>query len=181
MLGLMKRSHNRQETELILNILRNEIPGSVIRTTLIAGHPGETEDEFMELKRFVKDFRFNRLGVFTYSHEEDTFSYNNYKDEIPEELKESRMSEIMELQQTISSEINEGMVGQVLNVIVDRREEDFFIGRTEFDSPEVDQEVLISSEYDLKPGYFYQVEITQSSDFDLFGVPVSPPAPLKRG
>lgn len=172
MLGIMKRSHNRRETEFILNKLRNEIPGSVIRTTLIAGHPGETEDEFIELKQFISEFKFNRLGVFTYSHEEDTYSYNNYKDEIPEEIKEARVSEIMELQQTISAELNENLVGQVLKVIVDRREEEFFVGRTEYDSPEVDQEVLISTEYDLLPGNFYQIEITHSSDFDLFGKPV---------
>jgi len=172
MLGLMKRTHNRKDTELILNKLRNEIPGSVIRTTVITGHPGETDDEFQELKRFIREFRFNRLGVFKYSHEEDTFSYNNYKDLIPEEIKESRMSEIMELQQAISSEFNQGLVGNILKVIIDRREGEFFIGRTEFDSPEVDQEVLISADYDIKPGNFYQVKITQSSDFDLFGKPV---------
>ena len=171
MLGLMKRSHNRKETEMILNKLRKEIPGAVIRTTLIAGHPGETEDEFLELKRFVSEFRFNRLGVFAYSHEEDTFSYNNYKDEIPEEIKESRVSEIMELQQSISAELNEALVGKTLKVIIDRREGEFFIGRTEFDSPEVDQEVLIPIEYNLKPGNFYQITILQSSDFDLFGKP----------
>jgi len=173
MLGLMKRSHNRNDTELILNKLRNEIPGSAIRTTLIAGHPGETEEEFFELKRFIKEFRFDRVGVFQYSHEEDTFSYNNYQDEISDEIKESRVSEIMELQQTISAELNENMIGKVLKVIIDRREDEFFIGRTEFDSPEVDQEVLVSTEYNLKPGNFYQIEITKSSDFDLFGKPVN--------
>jgi len=173
MLGLMKRSHNRNDTELILNKLRNEIPGSAIRTTLIAGHPGETEEEFFELKRFIKEFRFDRVGVFQYSHEEDTFSYNNYQDEISDEIKESRVSEIMELQQTISAELNENMIGKVLKVIIDRREDEFFIGRTEFDSPEVDQEVLVSTEYNLNPGNFYQIEITKSSDFDLFGKPVN--------
>jgi len=171
MLGLMKRTHNRNDTELILNLLRKEIPGSVIRTSIITGFPGETEDEFLELKRYISDFRFNRLGVFKYSHEEDTFSYNNYKDVIPEEIKEARMSEIMELQQTISAEFNQSFVGKILKVIIDRREGEFFTGRTEFDSPEVDQEVLISTEYDINPGNFYQVRITQSSDFDLFGKP----------
>jgi 2-methylthioadenine synthetase len=118
---------------------------------------------------FVREFRFDRLGVFTYSHEEDTFSYNNYEDDVPEEVKESRVSAIMELQQEISSELNEKLKGKVLKVLIDRREGEFFAGRTEFDSPEVDQEVLIPAQYDLKPGNFYQVMITQSTEFDLFG------------
>lgn len=169
MLGMMKRSHNRSETLSVLHKLREGIPGSVIRTTLIAGHPGETEDDFNELMEFVREFRFDRLGVFAYSHEEDTFSYNNYKDEIPEEVKESRVSAIMELQQGISAELNEKFAGKVLKVLIDRREGEFFAGRTEYDSPEVDQEVLIPVEYDLKPGNFYQVLITQTTEFDLFG------------
>ncbi len=171
MLGLMKRSHNRKETEAVLNKLRNEIPGAVIRTTLIAGHPGETEKDFLELKDFVASFRFDRLGVFAYSHEEDTYSYNKYDDEIPAEVKESRVSELMELQQNISAELNETYVGKVLKVIIDRKEGEFFIGRTEFDSPEVDQEVLITAEYDLKAGFFYNIRITNSSEFDLYGKP----------
>jgi ribosomal protein S12 methylthiotransferase len=172
MLGMMKRSHGRAETMAILNTLRNEIPGAAIRTTLIAGHPGETEEDFLELKDFVKEFRFDRLGVFAYSHEEGTFSYDNYKDDIPDNIKESRVSEIMEIQQAISAELNMKLVGQVIKVLIDRRDDQFFIGRTEFDSPEVDQEVLIPVEYDLKPGNFYQVLVTQSADFDLFGKPV---------
>jgi ribosomal protein S12 methylthiotransferase len=171
MLGMMKRSHGRGETMAILSTLRNEIPGAAIRTTLIAGHPGETEEDFQELKDFVNEFRFDRLGVFAYSHEEGTFSYDNYKDEIPDNVKESRVSEIMEIQQAISAGLNEKLVGQVIKVLIDRRDDRFFIGRTEFDSPEVDQEVLIPVEYDLKPGDFYQVMVTQSSDFDLFGKP----------
>jgi ribosomal protein S12 methylthiotransferase len=169
MLGLMKRSHNRSKTLSVLHKLREEIPGSVIRTTLIAGHPGETEDDFNELMEFVREFRFDRLGVFAYSHEEDTFSYNNYKDEIPDEVKESRVSAIMNLQQGISAELNEKLAGKVFKVLIDRREGEFFAGRTEYDSPEVDQEVLIPAEYDLKPGNFYQVLITQTTEFDLFG------------
>jgi ribosomal protein S12 methylthiotransferase len=173
MLGLMKRSHNRSETYSVLNKLREGIPGSVIRTTLIVGHPGETEDDFNELMEFVREFRFDRLGVFAYSHEEDTFSYNNYIDDVPEDVKESRVSAIMELQQEISSELNEKLKGKVLKVLIDRREGEFFAGRTEYDSPEVDQEVLIPAEHDLKPGNFYQVLITQSAEFDLFGVPIA--------
>jgi ribosomal protein S12 methylthiotransferase len=171
MLGIMKRSHGRGETMAILSTLRNEIPGVAIRTTLIAGHPGETEEDFQELKDFVKEFRFDRLGVFAYSHEEGTFSYDNYEDDIPDNIKESRVSEIMEIQQEISAGLNEKCVGQVIKVLIDRRDDQFFIGRSEFDSPEVDQEVLISVEYDLKPGDFYQVIVTQSTDFDLFGKP----------
>ena len=172
MLGLMKRSHDKNETIKILNKLRNEIPGAVIRTTLIAGHPGETEQDFLELKDFISDFRFNRLGVFAYSHEEDTYSYNTYEDEVPEDVKESRVADLMEIQQNISAELNESYVDKVLKVIIDRREGEFFVGRTEYDSPEVDQEVLIPAEHDLKPGSFYNILITQSTDFDLYGEPV---------
>jgi ribosomal protein S12 methylthiotransferase len=169
LLVMMKRSHSRMETESILTRLRTGIPGAAIRTTLIVGHPGETEAEFLELKRFIKEFRFERLGVFAYSEEEGTFSAGNYVDEIPDEVKSERVSEIMALQQEISLELNEKMAGSKLKVIIDRREGEYFVGRTEFDSPEVDQEVLIPAEYNLKPGSFYQVEITQSTDFDLFG------------
>lgn len=174
MLGLMKRSHNRKETEQVLNTLRNEIPGAVIRTTLIAGHPGETGQDFLDLKDFISDFRFDRLGVFAYSHEEDTYSYNEYEDDIPLDVKESRVGELMEIQQNISAELNECNVGKIFKVIIDRREGEFFAGRTEFDSPEVDQEVLIPVEHDLKPGNFYNIMITQSTDFDLYGAPFSP-------
>jgi ribosomal protein S12 methylthiotransferase len=171
MLKLMRRSHNRIETEAVLYKIRNEIPGAVIRTTLIAGHPGETEQDFLELKDFISEFRFDRLGVFAYSHEEDTYSYNEYKDEIPETVKEVRVAELMEIQQSISAELNEYHVGKTLKVIIDRKEGEYFIGRTEFDSVEVDQEVLIAAEYDLKPGNFYNILITQSTDFDLYGIP----------
>lgn len=174
MLGIMKRSHGKEDTIAILNRLRNEIPGSVIRTTLIAGHPGETEDDFQELMDFVSQFRFDRLGVFAYSHEDGTFSNLNYNDDIPDKVKASRVADIMDLQQSISAELNEKQTGQIMKVLIDRREDQFFAGRTEYDSPEVDQEVLIPVEYNLKPGSFYRVMITQSSDFDLFGKPVDP-------
>jgi ribosomal protein S12 methylthiotransferase len=169
MLRLMKRSHNRNETVSILNKLRSEIPGAVFRTTLIAGHPGETEQDFLDLKHFITDFRFERLGVFAYSHEEDTYSYNNYNDDIPSDVKEARVAELMEIQQNISAELNEFLVGKIFKVIIDRKEGEFFIGRTEFDSPEVDQEVLISAEYHLEPGNFYNILITKSTEFDLYG------------
>jgi ribosomal protein S12 methylthiotransferase len=171
MLGLMKRSHNRQETESILNRLRKEIPGAVIRTTLIAGHPGESESDFLELKDFISRFRFDRLGVFKYSHEEDTYSFREYKNDIPEEVKESRVAELMEIQQQISAELNEKLIGKAIRVLIDRREGEYFAGRTEFDSPEVDQEVLIPAESNLKIGEFYNIIITDTTDFDLFGIP----------
>jgi ribosomal protein S12 methylthiotransferase len=171
MLGLMKRSHKRRETETILNQLRKEIPSAIIRTTLIAGHPGETEKDFSELKDFISDFRFDRLGVFAYSHEEGTYAYNEYIDDVPEDIKEARVAELMEIQQNISAEINESYVGKILKVLIDRREGEFFVGRSEFDSPEVDQEVLIPVKYDIKPANFYDIKITESTEFDLYGVP----------
>ncbi|MBK7710205.1 MAG: 30S ribosomal protein S12 methylthiotransferase RimO [Bacteroidales bacterium] len=177
MLGLMRRSHDRMETETVLNKIRSGVPGAVIRTTLIAGHPGETDEDYRELLEFITAFRFDRLGVFAYSHEEDTWSYKNMQDEIPQEIKESRVAELMEIQQNISSELNEKRVGQIYKVLIDRKEGEFFVGRTEFDSPEVDQEVLIPEKYNLKSGNFYSIFITGSTDFDLFGIPPTPPTP----
>jgi ribosomal protein S12 methylthiotransferase len=168
MLSMMKRSCSRSQTESILNRLRVEIPGAAIRTTLIVGHPGETDEDYRELREFVKKFRFNRLGIFAYSAEEGTYSYNNYKNDVPDKIKASRLSELMEIQQAISADNNEKLVGTTLKVIIDRREGDYFIGRTEFDSPEIDQEVLIPVAGDIHAGNFYQVEITGSTDFDLF-------------
>lgn len=172
MLEKMKRSNSRTETESLLNIIRKELPGAAIRTTIISGHPGETEIDHAELKAFIRDFRFERLGVFAYSHEEGTFSYNNYKDDLNDEEKEARVSELMEIQQNVSAELNRSMIGSILKVIIDRREGKYWIGRTEFDSPEVDQEVLIPIAYDLKTSNFYNIMIDQSTDFDLFGKPV---------
>jgi len=171
MLKLMRRSYGRREAEEILYRLRDQLPDAVIRTTLIAGHPGETENDYLELRRFIREFRFDRLGVFAYSHEEDTYSYLNYNDDIPDNVKESRVSELMEIQQAISAEKNELLKGKILKVLIDRKEGDYFCGRTEYDSPEVDQEVLIPVEYDLKPGNFYNIQITWSAEFDLFGKP----------
>lgn len=174
MLGIMRRSHGKDETISILRRLRDGIPGSVIRTTLIAGHPGETEEDYEELKQFVRDFRFDRMGVFAYSHEEGTHSYSDFSDDVPDDVKQSRVSELMEIQQEISAELNRKYIGQELKVLIDRREGDYFAGRTEFDSPEVDQEVLIPAEHNIKPGIFYRVHITHSTEFDLFGKPVPP-------
>jgi ribosomal protein S12 methylthiotransferase len=173
MLGLMNRSHNEAETIELLNYIREELPEAAIRTTLITGHPGETEKEYNELKKFISEFRFDRLGVFAYSHEEGTYAYDNYKDEVPKEVKESRVAELMAIQQSVSEELNMEKTGKVLKVIIDRKEGEFFVGRTEYDSPEVDNEVLINIEYDLKPGNFYNIVITRATEFDLFGELVS--------
>jgi ribosomal protein S12 methylthiotransferase len=172
MLEIMKRSHNRSETETILNTIRKKIPDAVIRTTLIAGHPGETEKDFLELRNFVSEFRFDRLGVFAYSHEEDTYSYVKYEDDIPEDIKEQRVADLMQVQQNIASELNQNYIGRILKVIIDRKENEFFIGRTEYDSPEVDQEVLIANENNLTVGNFYNILINKASEFDLYGEPV---------
>lgn len=172
MLKLMRRSYGRGEAEEILYRLRDQLPDAVIRTTLIAGHPGETENDYLELRGFIREFRFDRLGVFAYSHEEDTYSYLNYNDDIPDQVVESRVSELMEIQQAISSEKNELLKGKTFKVLIDRKEGDYFCGRTEYDSPEVDQEVLIPVQYDLVPGNFYNIQIIQSAEFDLFGKPI---------
>ena len=171
MLNIMQRTHNRKTTEELLERFRAEIPGVAIRTTLIAGHPGETESDYQELKFYISRFRFDRLGVFAYSHEEDTDSFRKYSDEIPKTVKESRVSELMEIQQNISSELNSLKIGNTYKVIIDRREGEYFVGRSEFDSPEVDQEILIPSENQLITGNFYNILITESSEFDLFGRP----------
>lgn len=171
MLGLMRRSHDRKETEKVLQTIRKELPDAVIRTTLIAGHPGETEDDYEDLKEFVSSFRFDRLGVFAYSHEEGTYAFIRYKNDVPEDVIEERVSELMEIQQDISADLNESKKGNTYRVLIDRKEEDFYIGRTQFDSPEVDQEVLIPLEHDLKPGNFYNILITSVTEFDLYGIP----------
>jgi ribosomal protein S12 methylthiotransferase len=168
----MKRSHDRKETENVLNEIRTVLPDAVIRTTLIAGHPGEKEEDFEELVNFISAFRFDRLGVFAYSHEEDTYAFKNYEDELDSETKEARVSRLMEVQQDISAELNQKRINKVYKVLIDKKEGDYFIGRTEFDSPEVDQEILIPADYDLKPGSFYNILITSASEFDLYGKPV---------
>jgi len=171
MLLKMKRSHDRAETEKVLSEIRRILPEAVIRTTLIAGHPGESVQDFNALKEFISGFRFDRLGVFAYSHEEDTYAYKHYSDELDSETKEGRVSELMEIQQGISVELNQGRVNKIYKVLIDRREGDFFIGRTEFDSPEVDQEVLIPTEYQVIPGSFHNILITSATEFDLYGKP----------
>ncbi len=168
LLKMMRRNINKEETIALIKKIREEVPGIHLRTTLLVGHPGETEADFEELKQFVRDMRFERLGVFPYSHEEDTFAGESYQDTTPQEIKQSRAEEIMAIQQGIAREINQLKIGSVLKVIIDREEEDYFVGRTEYDSPEVDGEVLIYAK-GLVIGNFYQVKITDAEEFDLFG------------
>lgn len=165
----MLRHVTTEETEALLQKIKEEVPGIAIRTTMLVGHPGETDEDFEQLKDFVKRHRFDRLGAFTYSHEEGTYGFKKYEDNIPEEVKQARQEELMEVQQIISSQLNAARVGQTLNVIIDREDDEFYVGRTEFDSPEVDGEVLISKEVKLKKGQFYPVEITTAEEFDLYG------------
>jgi len=165
----MRRNVTRRESEELIRRVRDEIPGVSLRTTVMTGFPGETEADFEELKQFIIDARFDRLGVFPYSHEEGTFAYQNYRDDVPEDVKQSRADEIMEIQQYISADLNILKTGKVCKVIIDRKEGGFYIGRTESDSPEVDGEVIISSPSELKTGSFYSVRITGADDYDLKG------------
>jgi ribosomal protein S12 methylthiotransferase len=165
----MLRHVTTEETEALLEKIKAEVPGIAIRTTMLVGHPGETEEDFEQLLSFVNKHRFDRLGAFTYSHEEGTYGYQKYKDIIPEEVKNARQEKLMNIQQIISSQLNAAKVGQTLTVIVDREDDEFFVGRTEFDSPEVDGEVLIGKEIPLKKGQFVQVEIIGAEEFDLYG------------
>ncbi len=167
MLKAMRRGINREKTIALINKIREEVPGIAIRTTLIAGYPGETEEDFQDLLAFVKEMRFNRLGVFEYSHEENTHAYE-FEDDVPAEVKEFRVATIMAAQQDISFDLNSEMMGKRLKVIIDRREGEYWIGRTEFDSPEVDNEVLITGEVPAI-GEFCMVEIFDTAEFDLFG------------
>lgn len=164
----MRRGHTGQQTRDLVKKFRNAIPGIALRSTLIVGYPGETEADFDALKAFVEESRFERLGVFTYSHEEDTKAYE-LEDDVPDDVKQQRADELMALQEKISFQLNEEKVGTSLQVIIDRKEGDFWVGRSEFDSPEVDDEILISSEIKLVPGAFYTVKITAAEAFDLFG------------
>lgn len=168
MLEVMRRGIGKKQTMDLVAKIRREVPGIFLRTTLMTGHPGETEEDFNELCEFVRDMKFERLGVFPYSHEEDTYCDKNYLDDVPADIKQERAEKIMELQRRISDEINQGLVGKKMKVLIDRKEGDYFIGRTEHDSPEVDPEVLIDSANDMKMGEFYVVEITGSDDYDLF-------------
>ena len=170
MLNRMHRHVSKQETIDLLKTIRERVPGIHIRTTLMVGFPGETQEDFHELLEFVRTQRFERMGAFAYSEEEGTYSANNYEDDVPAEVKQRRLDELMILQQGISAEVEAEKVGKILKVIIDRKEGDYYIGRTEFCSPEVDPEVLIKAgEKRLRVGCFYNVKITQSEEFDLYG------------
>lgn len=169
MLTKMRRNITKQETCDLLERMRKEVPGIHIRTTLMVGHPGETEEDFEELVEFVKKVRFDRMGAFAYSHEEGTYSHKQYTDDISQDVKQDRLDSIMRIQERISAEVNAAKVGKIFRVILDREEEDFYVGRTEFDSPEVDPEILIYKENELIPGQFYTVQVEDSQAFDLYG------------
>lgn len=170
MLQKMRRHVTKEQTYQLIENFRKEVPGIHLRTTLMVGHPGETEADFEELKEFVRKVRFDRMGAFAYSEEEGTFAANNYEDNISQEVKQARLDELMAIQQEISSELSAAKIGRQMKVIIDRVEGDYYIGRTEFDSPEVDPEVLIERNgKQLIIGNFYQVEIVNSDDFDLYG------------
>jgi len=165
----MRRSHNKEKTVELVEQFRQQLPGAALRTTLIVGYPGESENDFNELYDFVERYKFDRLGVFQYSAEEDTSAFK-LQDDVPEQVKQERVDRLMMLQQQLSLENNQMKVGQTLKVIIDRHENGYYVGRSEFDSPEVDNEVLISDEnQSLKIGDFYQIKITKADFFDLFG------------
>ena len=171
MLRKMHRHITREEQDKVIARIRKEVPGICIRTTLLVGHPGETEEDFNELCEWVKEMKFERLGAFAYSEEEGTFAAKHYKDDIPQEEKERRVDTLMAIQQSISSEILSQMVGTRQRVVIDREEEDYYVGRTQYDSPEVDCEVLIEKEAKgerLEAGNYYEVTIIKSEDFDLY-------------
>ncbi|WP_394992171.1 30S ribosomal protein S12 methylthiotransferase RimO [Emticicia sp.] len=168
MLKIMRRGIDRPKTEALINTIREKVPEMAIRTTLIAGHPGETEEYFEEMYEFVEKMRFDRLGVFQYSHEDDTHSFS-LPDDIPAALKQERTDIIMELQQGISAELNQAKIGKTFKVLFDRKEGGYFIGRTEFDSPEVDNEVLVPASQYVRLGDFANVKINNAEEFDLYG------------
>ncbi len=172
MLGLMRRKITREETIALIRKIRREVPGIALRTTFLVGHPGETEEDFNELKAFIQKYPFERMGVFAYSNEDDTYAWKMYQDDIPQEIKDQRAAELMDIQQSISHYLNNRFIGRNLRVLVDREEADCFAGRTEFDSPEVDGEALIEKSAGIRVGDFLEVQITGATEFDLYGKPV---------
>ncbi|MBR0452521.1 MAG: 30S ribosomal protein S12 methylthiotransferase RimO [Bacteroidales bacterium] len=168
MLQQMRRHINAEESYQLIEAIRKEVPDIHLRTTLMVGHPGETEEDFEALKTFVQKVRFERMGAFSFSSEEGTYSGDHYQDDVAQEVKEARLDELMALQHNISEEINQEKVGKCLKVIIDREEEDYYIARSEFDSPEVDPEIFIDKTKKLNIGSFYQARITQADTYDLF-------------
>lgn len=171
MLKSMRRGTTREKTYELIRMFREKVPGIALRSTLICGYPGETEEDFEQLCQFVRDVRFDRLGVFTYSHEENTHAYL-LKDDVTQEVKQQRADQIMQIQQEISAELNHQKVGKVFRVLIDKAEGEYFMGRTEFDSPEVDNEVWISKKHYVRIGDFVDVKITEAREYDLIGEPV---------
>ncbi len=169
MLTKMRRNISKQATYNLMKRIREEVPGIHLRTTLMVGHPGETKKDFEELLQFVNDMRFERMGAFPYSHEDGTYAYDNYKDSISDATKQERMDLLMSAQEKIAFETNEEKIGKTLKVVVDKEESDYYVGRTEYDSPEVDPEVLIKKNKMLNIGEFYNVKITDTQSFDLYG------------
>jgi ribosomal protein S12 methylthiotransferase len=165
----MMRHVTREETEALIKRIKEEVPGVVLRTTMLVGFPGETKADFEELKEFIEENKFGRLGVFPFSNEDGTYANKHFKDDVPEDEKQERANEIMEIQQQISAQLNREKIGKTFKVLIDKKEGGFYVGRTEFDSPEVDGEVLITSSNELKNGDFVDVKITGSEDYDLFG------------
>jgi ribosomal protein S12 methylthiotransferase len=173
LLKSMRRGTTHEKTTKLLQDFRQRVPEMTIRTTLIVGYPGETEAHFQELKEWVTEMRFERLGCFTYSHEENTHAFN-LVDDVPQEVKQQRANDIMEIQSQISWELNQEKIGKTFKVVIDRKDGNYFIGRTEYDSPDVDNEVLIdATEIYLKTGEYYDVKIHEAEDFDLYGTPVN--------
>ena len=169
MLSRMKRHVTKEETYELIKRMRREVPGIHLRTTLMVGFPGETEEDFKELVEFTKWARFERMGAFAYSEEDGTWSADHYEDDVPEEVKQARLDKLMRVQQHISAEIEADKIGQTLKTIIDRKEGEWYVGRTEFCSPEVDPEVLIPATEKLTIGQFYDVRITDAEEFDLYG------------
>ena len=169
MLDNMRRHFSGAQTVELINLIRGKVPGIHIRTTLMVGFPGESEQEFQDLLQFVKDMRFERMGAFAYCEEEDTFAAKNFEDSIPDEVKQARLDELMSIQEQISLEIQEQKVGTIQKVVIDGIEGDLYVGRTQYDSPEVDPVVLINSDTDLVIGNFYDVKITAAMPFELIG------------
>ena len=163
----MRRHITKEETLALIRTIREKVPGIHIRTTLMVGFPGDTEDAFNELKEFVREAKFERMGAFAYCEEDDTYAAKNFSDSIPQEVKESRLEEIMTIQEDVALESNQSKIGKTMTVVIDREEPDYFVGRTEFDSPEVDPEVLIDKDDRLTVGNFYDVEITDALPFEL--------------
>jgi len=173
LLSSMRRGTTMQKTKDLIQKFREDVPGITIRTSLIVGYPGETEKEFQELLDFVQESKFDRLGVFTYSHEENTHAYN-LEDDVPQEVKHQRAEDVMDLQSSISYDMNQERVGKTYKVLFDRKEGDYFIGRTEFDSPDVDNEVIINAkDFYIRIGDFANIKITKADHYDLYGEVVS--------